>query len=624
VSKLAAVIPLVPAWRVDKTFTYAIPEELEASVEIGSLVRVPFGHRKVRGVVVELADGDAGELEAILKLVFPAPVAPQPMPQVLDWIARRYTTPRGVVFDRVVPPRVRVTARRVELPIPKVSGLLGSYENGDSLLTAISNGIEGTWCLQTLPSHDRGALLVELVSAAVGSGSALVAVPEVRYGSNVIDRLLVAFPGAARVDSSAGDQERSKGWAALGAGTRLGLGGRGAVLGPARELRLIVVDDEPHTSFKEDRSPRFDARRVAMERARLSGAVCVFAGNALSVESGWGAMKGDLGWVAPARAALKSARPNVELTEPEGPSISKYLHQAVNETLRRGEGVGLLVPQSGYARALWCSSCRRSIRCPRCEAGVIYERSGRAVRCPRCAWSGTAPDVCPSCGSTEFRYLGAGSERLEEQLAHTFPRSRVVRMDPTILAETEGKIPAGDIYVTTWIGTKPELRPEVKLVGVLDVDALIRRPDFRAAENAYLAVVEMAGWAGPHSEGGRLVLQTAEPGHHAVQAVVRADHGFFLKREVELRRELGYPPFSELVKLRSGGAASTEVLERACAGARAAGARVLGPVPVRTNQGAAAEVLLKCPDASRVAEALRVILPDVPQGTYLRVDVDPR
>jgi primosomal protein N' (replication factor Y) len=192
------------------------------------------------------------------------------------------------------------------------------------------------------------------------------------------------------------------------------------------------------------------------------------------------------------------------------------------------------------------------------------------------------------------------------------------------------------IYVTTWFGTKPELRPPVSLVGVLDADALTRRSDFKAAEQAHQALVEMSGWAGPASAGGRLVIQTNEPNHHAVQAVVRGDHDYFAERELEQRRELGYPPFKELVKISTAGPTANELIRAVAAILREDPTRrVLGPIEARFPTGSRGEggtsepvvghqLLVKCDSAQEVALGLRDILPGVPRDTRLRVDVDPR
>jgi primosomal protein N' len=625
---VASVIPLVPAWRVDRPFDYLVPEKLEGRISVGSLVRIPFGHRRVRGVVVALGESSGEGLEEVAGVVVEVPIAPPPLLEVLEWMAERYTAPRGRVYARVVPPRVRVKVeeapQRLAASTPETSVLRG-YEGGEALAEALKSGRGGAWCVRAAADEEHGSLIAELVSLAVGT--VLVAVPEVRYGSHVLEAVQGFFPHAVRVDSTLAEGERAKGMLSLAMGASIGLGGRATVLAPAREPAAIVVDEEQHPSFKEDRSPRYDARRVALERARRDGSVCVFVSSAPSLEWGWAAHEGEMGWVEPPRERARAARPLVHVARPPPSGLSPELHRAVRDELRAGGQVGLLVPARGYARVLWCAACRRSVRCARCEAGMAFTRGERSIGCPRCGITQPAPSICPSCGASEFRYVGAGSERLEEQLRHMFPRARIRRMDPNVL-EAAGEHPDrlvgdADIYVTTWIGTKPVIRPEVRLVGVLNADALIRRPDFRAAERAYQALTAMAEWAGPREGGGRLLIQTEESNHHAVQAVVRGDYRFFLEREAEQRRELGYPPFSELIKVRAGGNAEELLAQvRAVVGATA---RILGPVPVGDNGSEVGlEILIKTHDAQEVASALRVILPRVPKGSRLRVDADPR
>jgi primosomal protein N' (replication factor Y) (superfamily II helicase) len=625
-------VPLVRAWALDRSFRYSIPDELRGQIAIGSLVRVPLGRRKVRGIVVEVGEVEDSALEKIRTLVVPVPLAPPPIRDLLRWVASRYVAPQPAAFERVVPPRVRIKPP-VHEPLrggPRPQLLL-AYARGAELGGAIANGGSGVWCLRSLSGENRARLIAELVGcAARASGVAVVTVPEVRYGSVVLGGLQEEFPDCARLDSAQDDGTRAAGWLAMAAGNGLGAGGRGAVFVPAPELRLLVVDEEHHRTYKEDRSPRFDARSVAIERARLQGSICVLISVAPSLETGAAVVSGAFRIAEPSRAADRAARPIVELMEkPRDRQLAHELHRRIHDRLRAGDKVGVLVPQRGYARALWCGACHRSVRCPVCEAGLRLDSAGETVRCPRCGFSGVTPSRCPTCKEQDFHMVGAGSERIAEQLGSMFPRARVHRVDPDTLLEA-GPQPArdADIYVTTWIGTKPALRPDVSLVAVLDADALIRMPDFRAAENAHRALVEMAEWAGPASSGGRLVLQTSEPSHHSIQAVVRADYRFFLERELAHRRELLYPPFSELVKVRASGEGYARLLGEVADGCKTLGAKVLGPIEVgsggRPSSRPAAEVLVKHRDAQIIAEYLRVILPKVPASTRLRVDVDPR
>lgn len=623
----AQVIPLVPAWRTSRAFTYAIPKKLAGKVEAGTLVRIPFGGRRVRGIVVALEGSTEEELEEIAGVVIPVPIARPPMIELLDWISARYVSPQGQTYARVVPPRVRATREATaDEPAIDEPKIVPSYTGGTDLLAAIAQGRPGTWCLRVALGEDRGGVARELVGAAVSAGgAALVVVPEVRYGSMTLDAVVEGFPNTCRVDSAAGDAERSAGWIALAEGVPVGAGGRATVLAPAPALRVIVVDEESHRTYKEDRSPRFDARRVAIERARLQGAACVLMSAAPSIETGAAARTGAYGQVHPSRGLDRGSRPLIEfISKPTDRAISHEFHVRIRDTLRDGRKVALLAPISGYARALWCAECRHSVRCRRCEAGMIYGQTTRAIRCPRCKLETPAPDACPTCGAHDFRFVGSGSERLSEQLAKSFPRAKVVRMDPGLVQELErGRRIEADIYVTTWVGTKEAIRPDVGLVGVLDADALIRRPDFRSSELAYQALVEMAEWAGSAGSGNRLLIQTDEVGHHVLQAIARNDYSFFLDRELPLREELGYPPFSELIKVQVGGTSRPDVAERVARAGRAGGARVLGPIEAGLEEKRL-ELLLKCPSAEAVTPALRTIMEEVPHGTRLRVDVDPR
>ncbi|MQB00300.1 MAG: primosomal protein N' [Actinobacteria bacterium] len=627
-SLIASVIPLVPVWRVDRTFDYRVPADLVGNVRAGVVVGVRFGNRNVRAVVRTVAPGPTAGLEDVARVVIDTPVAAPPMDELLEWVARRYATQRGIVYARVVPPRVRVKVDESRPPTgDPAPATLRTYEGGRDLIDALRHRRPGLWVVRPL-ANDRTDLLADIVASAARAGPCIVAVPEVRYGSAVLDGIHRRVGDLRRVDSSRSEGERSAAWVASARGHRAIGGGRASVLVPTPDLAAIVLDEEHHPTFKEDRSPRYDARRVALRRASLQNASCVLVSPTPSLDIASDPNRA-VKWVQPSRDAARAARPVVELVAP--PSdwfLSGELQQRMRRTLQDGARVGLLVPRGGFARAVWCASCRRSLRCERCEAGMSFDRSAGALRCPRCGLEHPLPPRCPHCGADELILMGAGSQKIADQLRRAFPRARVARVDPDSLADGELPDPGAQIYVTTWIGTKEALRPDVRLVGVLDADALIRRPDFRSAETAYQALWEMAAWAGPAGEGGRLLIQTADPTHHAVQAVVRADHAFFAERELESRRELGYPPFSELVRVRALGDGREGWIGRAASAAAEEGGQVMGPITTRMRGGAgmteAREVLIKCPDGQAVAERLRDILASMPAGARLQVDVDPR
>ncbi|MDP9233469.1 MAG: hypothetical protein M3P01_02840, partial [Actinomycetota bacterium] len=428
-----------------------MPAGLRKDVGVGSLVRVPLGSRKVRGIVLEVSGDDPNGLAPIQAVIIQASLAPPPLRDLLKWISARYAAPQPAAFERVVPPRVRVKPKPA---IPLSGGpppdLLLAYDGGAELADAIASGKDGVWCLRSLPGSDRGPLIAELIAAAGrAAGAALVLVPEVHYGSQVLDRIQEAFPDCARLDSGQTDGVRAAGWLAMAAGHGLGAGGRGTVLAPCPHLRLLVVDEEHHRTYKEDRAPRFDARRVAVERARRQGAVCVLVSVAPLLETGAAVRNGAFRLAAPPRTSDRAARPIIELMEkPRDRQLAPGLHRRLHDCLGTGGKAAILVPTRGYARSLWCGACRRSVRCPVCEAGVRLEAAGRTIRCPRCGYEAAIPQTCPSCGAVDFHMVGAGSERLADQLESMFPRSTVSRVDADTLAATDAAPVQTDIYVT--------------------------------------------------------------------------------------------------------------------------------------------------------------------------------
>jgi primosomal protein N' len=614
---VASVVPLVSIWRVDRPFDYLVPAGLADQVVAGCVVGVTFGKRRMRAVVRDLSRrAPERELIPLDRVVVAEPVAGPPLGDLLDWEARRYITTTAASWSRVVPPRVR--ARAADTPDFE-PGEEGGSPDLAAVVEAIEAGGAGTWVVRPDPRVPRESVISSLVVAARG-GSALVAVPEVNYGSSVLEVLSTDHPGVLRTDSAVSETERSRAMLRLSRGRALGAGGRSIVHAPSPDLKLLLVDEEDHPSFKEDRSPRYDARRTAVERARLQRCTCVFVSPTPSVEAGFKAMTGDWGLSAPLRAVEREARPVVEVVAPDPKrSLTDELFHRIRDTLDAGRRVAVLVPAAGFARAMWCSNCRKSLRCPRCESGLFVDDAETLhVHCRVCSFESTAPARCPSCGLSAWRFLGTGSRRHEDQLVKSFPRVKVHRVDPDAI---DPPASPPDIYVTTWIGTKPALRPDVSLVAVLDADALIRRPDFRASENAYQAFAAMAEWAGPASSGGRLVLQSTDGGHHAVQAVARASYDYFLERELELRKDLSYPPFSELIRMWAS-PENESVVAEAAGVAKRAGGRVLGPIKARRAGRKVIEVLVKCPEAQIVADELRSMMSSGRRN--FSVDVDPR
>lgn len=487
----------------------------------------------------------------------------------------------------------------------------------------------------------RWRWIVDAASAVARRDQALVVVPETSRVAPLLSRLREAV-GDARVvafHSGLGAVARREAWLRIREGTAdVVVGTRSALFLPLARLGLLVVDDEQSPAHKAQESPRYHSRDVALERARREGAQAVLAALAPAVETYAAVSSGRFGCVR-----LASDRPPPPVTVVDMRSereaglkgfLSRQLVDAIRRHLRARGRVALFVSRAGYAPVLRCRECGRPVRCPRCHVAVPYDRTAGVLRCRVCGAKMPAPDVCPSCKGSQLRAVGAGSQRVEEIVGSLFPgvrRARVDRDTADDLAATVDLVGSGRVRLV--VGTQALLRAaeplrrreaSPTLVAVVDVDAALFRPDFRAAERTFHDVKAMASMA-----SGEVILQTRLPDHPAVVAVRTGEDDGFYEAELRVRREFGYPPFSHLARLVISGPepeCSQALAERASAAARASGVDVLGPAPVGTSRGVRVQILLRGPTRAAVRGAVRAAQEDLgPLGrNRLIVDMDPQ
>jgi primosomal protein N' (replication factor Y) (superfamily II helicase) len=581
----------VPLFHLDRPFTYRLPEALRDGVRFGSRVKVPFGGRRrvdawVVGFTGELPDG-AREVE---RLVSPVPVFGPPELDLLRWVAARYAGTLTDVLRLAVPPRVAA------VEAPATGGPLSgaavaplarpaarpARAAADPLVDLVAGGSSGAVYWRTLPGEDRGARVVALVEAALAAGrSAIVVAPEVVAGSAVLDAVRARFPDLADLSSDHSDRRRYRAWVEVRLGRSLVVvGGRSAVLAPVRRLGCIVVDDEANPAHKEQRTPRYHAREVALGRAARSRSLCVLTGMVPSAEAVAAIRAGRCRLLEPDRTAERLARPLVEVVDPddEGPSAAR-LHPrglaAMRAALGRGESAFVLVPRRG----------------------------------------GADPDA-PGART-------AG--QVAAELARVLPDAPVWRLDREVV-DPKAKPPwAGEgpgVVVGTVAGVKdtPPL-PLCRTVVVVGADTALGQAEVRAPEEAYRTWARAAAWCGPRDQPGRLVLQARDGAHHAVQALVRADPAFFWRHELPRRVELGFPPARQLLLVEGQLPEEAAAARALLAAALGPGAELLGPAAM----GRGWRIIAKLGDAEAAALALRPALAEASRsgGPRVSVDVEP-
>jgi primosomal protein N' (replication factor Y) len=411
-------------------------------------------------------------------------------------------------------------------------------------------------------------------------------------------------------------------------------------------LGLIVVDEEHESSYKQEQAPRYHGREVALKRCELSGCPVVLASATPSLESYYGAEQGRHVLLRLPSRIDERPLPRVRTVDMRGGSrrpaiLSTPLRQAIAQRLQQGEQVILFLNRRGYATFLLCPVCGEGLRCPDCGVALKFHREAKQLRCHHCGRGSAPPDVCAKCGGHQIHFSGFGTERVERELRAVFPNARPGRMDRDTTARKGahvrivGQFRAAETNVL--IGTQMVAKgfdfPGVTLVGVVAADTSLNLPDFRAAERTFQLLTQVSGRSGRGEREGEVVVQTYQPEHYAVATAARQDYEAFYQREIESRRELGYPPLSQLVNLlvsaeaEAEAARASEALATALREAAADRVEVLGPAPAplsRLRGRFRWHVLVRGPqgEVQRVVREALERAGDLGPGA-LAVDVDP-
>ena len=508
---------------------------------------------------------------------------------------------------------------------------------------AAANGETRTHLLDGVTGGGKTAIYVELLATTLARGRpGLVLVPEIALALPLVDRLRADLDArVAIVHSGLADGERADEWRRIRRGeVDVVVGTRLAVLAPLADLGLIIVDEEHDAAYKSDRTPRLQARDVALELARLAGVPVVLGSATPSVETEGRARDGEIER-HPLPTRLSGSPPRIEVVdlraELKGGNLgmlSRSLGAALT-ALDEGEQAILVINRRGTASVVLCRDCGYVAACPDCTRPLVYHQAGQTLRCHHCGRAWPMPTRCPTCGSARIRYLGGGTERVEREVKDRFPALRVGRLDRDVVerrgaaervvdAFIDGRL---DVLVGTSLVTKGLDIPAVTLVGIVSADVALNLPDERAAERTYQLLAQAVGRAGRGDRPGTAILQTYQPEHPAIVAVAEHRAEAFYDAELDLRRRFGSPPFGRLVKLtvaladrEEAEAAGEALAEQLRARAAAAGERVdvAGPAPAfvaRRGDRWRFNVVLRGPDPVR-------LLAD-PPGAPWSIDVDP-
>ena len=428
-----------------------------------------------------------------------------------------------------------------------------------------------THLLHGVTGSGKTEVYLRAIERVLASGGGVIfLVPEVALTPQTVarlrSRLAAIAPGHATVvwHSHLNEGERLDGWLALATGeARVVVGARSAVFAPVHNLRLIVVDEEHEPAYKQDETPRYHGRDVAVMRAKLADAVCLLGSATPSLESYANAQAGKYRLLALPRRVDEKKLPTIEIVDMRievmrsrgMTTLSRRLAEEMRARFERREQTILFINRRGYSSAMLCTKCGHVEECLHCSVALTYHRVDETLRCHLCGDQRPAPARCPRCGAPDIRWRGLGTQRVEEAVRRLLPRARVERMDSDTMSRKNrfrqilgdfrlGKI---DVLVGTQMIGKGLDFPNVTLVGLIDADLSMHVPDFRANERTFQLLVQVAGRAGRGDRAGEVVVQTFSPQADAIQFSRRADFPGFAEGELKLRREYGYPPFRHLI-----------------------------------------------------------------------------
>ena len=508
--------------------------------------------------------------------------------------------------------------------------------------------------LHGVTGSGKTAVYLAVMREVLAQGrSSILLVPEIGLTPAMAADLIQVFGDeVAILHSGLSNDERAEQWHRIKRGeARVVVGTRSAVFAPVSDLALLIVDEEQDSSYKQEETPRYHARDVAVMRAKMEGAVVVLGSATPSLESYYNAKKNKYALVELPDRVENRPLPEVEIIDMrrefqetgKEQVISRKLAEEIRERLEKKEQVMVLLNRRGYSPVALCRACGQALQCKDCAVSMTHHKREQKMECHYCGYITQIPQKCAHCGSEYVYFVGTGSEKLEELLHGMFPQARIGRLDRDTVrgredferalnALNEGDL---DMLVGTQMIAKGHDVHGVTLVGVVGADAALGFPDFRAAERTFQLLTQVAGRAGRGESPGKVVLQTYFPDHYAVQFAARHDFSGFYEKELQFRSWMHYPPYSSIANV----VVRSEKLDRALAWSgelgrwfektRHEGIRALGPAAapiLRLKRDYRYHFILKSPSREKMNALLRAMLAEaasrrIPR-TQIILDVD--
>jgi primosomal protein N' (replication factor Y) len=663
------------------TLSYAVPPEMEDAIKCGQRVLVPFRRQYSVGYIMEIRQGapkniDIKKIKTIKEILDLTPALSKEMQKFLLWMSSYYCAPIGEVCRAALPNRLnRHTAPKTTRPLSPPE-----METPPRNLPEITLNPEQKRALEAvkekLTSGDNKPILLHGITGSGKTeiylrafeelkklgGQGLLLVPEISLTPQLVQTFTAKFKDEIAVyHSGLTDAQRQKQWENMRQSKVFAaIGTRSALFAPFPQLKLIIVDEEHDSSYKQEEGFLYQARDAAVMRAKLEGAVIILGSATPSFESFSNAHLGKYDYFELTRRATGALLPRVEIVDMRTQkrqksggdaslALSDTLIESIRETLEKKEQALIFLNRRGFSNFLLCPDCGHVLLCPNCDISLTHHMAPKRLLCHYCDFAFPIPNTCPKCGSTKLTAVGCGTERIEEELAKLFPQASIMRLDrDTQLKATSrktflSKMQAGkiDILVGTQIVAKGHDFPSVTLVGVVDADVSLHLPDFRSFERTFQILTQVAGRAGRADKPGRVIIQTYQPDHPSLVCAREHDFKSFFEFEKNHRQALKYPPFGRLANIRFAGNSNekTRVCAKRCLSILTRQKKLLGldksidllgpaPAPLQKVRNKFRwHLLIKSPRSGQLTRFLNISMPAIGNeaagGCRITIDVDP-
>ena len=661
--KFAEVAVSLP---IDKLFQYKIPEGLSIDVRIGARVFVPFGPRTLVGYVTALNDvAEVKDIKEIKGVIDKEPILTDELLKLTKWISENYFCSWGEAIGAVIPGGIRKgkesIGSRIKVPEIRAEDFVITephvlMDEQGAALKEIEESIDKndarTFLLHGITASGKTEVYLQAIEIVLQKGrQAIMLVPEIALTPQTIERFVSRFGHrVAVIHSHLTPAKRFLEWKKIKDGKAdIVVGARSAIFAPMSRLGLIIIDEEHETTYKQDDVPRYHARDVAGERARLNRCPLILGSATPSLESYYKAKSGEYKLIRLTKRIEDRLLPKMKIvdmrmelaTRKRITVFSKVLLDAVDKALKAGKQVIIFLNRRGFSTFINCKKCGFVMKCRRCDAVMVYHFEEKKLICHYCNYHQPPPDICPKCRSGYIRYFGLGTEKVESEMSRAFSGIKIARMDSDTTAKKGShdkilsRFKSGEVKML--VGTQMIAKgldfPQVTLVGVVSADVTLNIPDFRSSERTFNLLTQVGGRAGRGEDGGEVIVQTYTPDHYAILAAAKHDYDKFYEEEIVSRKELLFPPFINLVKVvvRARNEEFThQVADELAEAIRQADkdAMFSGPAPVpmaRVRGYFRYNILMKGKDTAAMCALLRKVLDGFrkPHGVLIAVDVDP-